>query len=42
MKERNLLEDLVAVSPGMEIWWILRPSSSVTGARKMLAKAEPG
>ncbi len=42
MKERNLLEDLVAVSPGMEIWWDSSPVIFGNWCKKMLAKAEPG
>jgi transaldolase len=42
MKERNLLEDLVAVSPGMEIWWDSSPVIFGNWCTKMLAKAEPG
>jgi transaldolase len=42
MKERNLLEDLVAVSPGMEIWWDSSPVIFANWQKKMLAKAEPG
>jgi transaldolase len=42
MKERNLLEDLVAVSPGMEIWWDSSPVIFGNWCQKMLAKAEPG
>ena len=42
MKERNLLEDLVAVSPGMEIWWDSSPVIFGNWCRKMLAKADEG
>ncbi len=42
MHERNLLEDLVAVSPGMEIWWDSSPVIFANWCKKMLAKAEPG
>jgi transaldolase len=42
MRERNLLEDLVAVSPGMEIWWDSSPAILANWYKKMLAKAEPG
>jgi transaldolase len=42
MQERNLLEDLVAVSPGMEIWWDSSPVIFGNWCKKMLAKAEPG
>ena len=42
MNERNLLEELVAVSPGMEIWWDSSPAILANWFKKMLAKAEPG
>jgi len=42
MLERNLLEELVAVSPGMEIWWDSSPVIFGNWCKKMLAKAEPG
>jgi len=42
MKDPNLLEDLVAVSPGMEIWWDSSPVIFGNWCAKMLAKAEPG
>jgi transaldolase len=42
MREHNLLEDLVAVSPGMEIWWDSSPVIFANWCAKMLAKAEPG
>ena len=42
MKERNLLEDLVAVSPGMEIWWDSSPVIFGNWCKKMLVKAAPG
>jgi transaldolase len=42
MKERNLLEDLAAVSPGMEIWWDSSPAILANWYRKMLAKADAG
>jgi transaldolase len=42
MLERNLLEELVAVSPGMEIWWDSSPVIYGNWCKKMLAKAEPG
>jgi len=42
MQERNLLEELVAVSPGMEIWWDSSPVIYGNWCKKMLAKAEPG
>ena len=38
MKERNLLEDLVAVSPGMEIWWDSSPVIFGNWCKKMLVK----
>jgi transaldolase len=41
MHERNLLEDLVAVSPGMEIWWDSSPVILDNWCKKMLAKADP-
>lgn len=41
MRERNLLEDLVAVSPGMEIWWDSSPVILDNWYKKMLAKADP-
>ena len=42
MKDPNLFEDLVAVSPGMEIWWDSSPVIFGNWCDKMLAKAEPG
>ena len=42
MKDPNLLEDLVAVSPGMEIWWDSSPVIFGNWCTKMLAKAEAG
>jgi transaldolase len=42
MQERNLLEDLVAVSPGMEIWWDSSPVIFDNWCKKMLAKADAG
>ena len=41
MEEHNLLERLVAVSPGMEIWWDSSPIIFDNWCRKMLAKASP-
>ena len=38
MQERNLLEDLVAISPGMEIWWDSSPVIFGNWCQKMLAK----
>jgi transaldolase len=40
MHERNMLEDLVAVSPGMEIWWDSSPVILANWYKKMLAKAD--
>jgi transaldolase len=40
MEERNLLEKLVEVSPGMEIWWDSSPVIFKNWCRKMLDKAE--
>ena len=42
MKDPNLLEDLAAVSPGMEIWWDSSPAILDNWYKKMLAKADPG
>ena len=42
MHERNMLEDLVAVSPGMEIWWDSSPVILDNWYKMMLAKADPG
>jgi len=42
MQERNLLEDLVAVSPGMEIWWDSSPVIFGNWCEKMLTKADDG
>ena len=42
MQPRNLLEDLVAVSPGMEIWWDSSPVIFGNWCQKMLAKADAG
>jgi len=42
MKDPNLFEDLVAVSPGMEIWWDSSPVIFDNWCAKMLAKAEAG
>ncbi len=41
MKDPNLFEDLVAVSPGMEIWWDSSPVIFANWCKKMLAKADP-
>jgi len=40
MQENNLLEKLVAVSPGMEIWWDSSPVIFANWCRKLLAKAQ--
>jgi transaldolase len=42
MQERNLIEELAAISPGMEIWWDSSPVIFDNWCKKMLAKAEPG
>ena len=42
MEEKNLFEKLVAVSPGMEIWWDSSPVIFNNWCRKMLDKAEDG
>lgn len=42
MKDPNLFEDLVAVSPGMEIWWDSSPVIFDNWCQKMLAKADDG
>lgn len=42
MQERNLLEDLVAVSTGMEIWWDSSPVIFDNWCKKMLAEADAG
>jgi len=39
MEEKNLLEKLVDVSPGMEIWWDSSPVIFDNWCKKMLAKA---
>ena len=41
MEEKNLLEKLVEVSPGMEIWWDSSPVIFNNWCRKMLDKVEP-
>jgi len=41
MQEYNLLERLVAVSPGMEIWWDSSPIIFESWCRKMLVNADP-
>ncbi len=40
MKDPNLFENLVAVSPGMEIWWDSSPVIFGNWCEKMLAKAD--
>jgi len=42
MQEFNLLERLVAVSPGMEIWWDSSPLIFESWCRKVLARSDPG
>ena len=42
MNENNLLEKLIAVSPGMEIWWDSSPVIFENWCRKLLAKAQEG
>lgn len=41
MEEKNILEKLVAVSPGMEIWWDSSPLIFAPWCRKMLDRASP-
>ena len=41
MQEHNLLERLVAVSPGMEIWWDSSPLVFDSWCRSTLAAADP-
>ena len=41
MEKNNLFEKLVALSPGMEIWWDSSPIIFDNWCRKMLAKADP-
>jgi transaldolase len=41
MEKKNLLEKLVDLSPGMEIWWDSSPVIFNNWCRKMLAKAAP-
>lgn len=41
MEEKNLLEKLVAVSPGMEIWWDSSPVIFNNWCRKIIEKADP-
>jgi transaldolase len=40
MKENNMLERLVQVSPGMEIWWDSSPVIFENWCRKLLAKTQ--
>lgn len=40
MKDPNLFEDLVAVSPGMEIWWDSSPCILENWYAKVMAKAD--
>jgi len=42
MRENNLLEALVQVSPGMEIWWDSSPVIFENWCRKLLDKADAG
>jgi transaldolase len=42
MRKYNLLEELVRMSPGMEIWWDSSPVIFANWCRKMLAKAQEG
>jgi len=42
MRENNLLESLVQVSPGMEIWWDSSPVIFKNWCQKLLAKADAG
>lgn len=42
MKEINLLEELVRVSPGMEIWWDSSPVIFENWCRKLIAKEDAG
>lgn len=42
MERKNLLEKLVEVSPGMEIWWDSSPVIFDNWRRKLLAKAAEG
>src|SRR4030067_474540 len=42
MQERNLMEALVDVSPGMEIWWDSSPVIFENFTKKELAKADEG
>ena len=41
MEEKNLIEKLVEVSPGMEIWWDSSPVIFSNWCRRMLDKAVP-
>lgn len=42
MEEKNIMEKLVEVSPGMEIWWDSSPLIYDIWCEKMLNKAKPG
>ncbi|MFA4965543.1 MAG: transaldolase family protein [Thermoleophilia bacterium] len=42
MQDFNLLERLVQISPGMEVWWDSSPLIFASWCRRMLAKADPG
>ncbi|MEW6332694.1 MAG: transaldolase family protein [Thermodesulfobacteriota bacterium] len=42
MNEKNLLEKLTEISPGMEIWWDSSPLVFESWCRKMLAASEEG
>ena len=41
MQDKNILERLVEISPGMEIWWDSSPLIYDSWCRAMLAKAKP-
>lgn len=41
MEEKNLVEKLAEISPGMEIWWDSSPLIYDSWCQKMLKKAEP-
>ena len=41
MEQKNLFEKLVAMSPGMEIWWDSSPIIFDNWCKKLLAKADP-
>ena len=42
MQDRNLIEKMVDVSPGMEIWWDSSPVIFENFTKKELAKADEG